>query len=152
MAWVEKDHNDHPVSTPLLCAGLHQTRLPRATSRLALNASRDEASTTSLGNQRNSRGARSLLFYTIKHWTIQMFRASFLQIIVGGRKQDQELFLSPYISRYECGREVAILGLFYLFLVPNTRTNWICHAPHLQCWPAICCSELHVCMNGTSSQ
>jgi len=20
MAWVEKDHNDHPVSTPLLCA------------------------------------------------------------------------------------------------------------------------------------
>jgi len=28
----------------------HQTRLPRATSRLALNASRDGASTTSLGN------------------------------------------------------------------------------------------------------
>ena len=28
----------------------HQTRLPRATSSLALNASRDEASTTSLGN------------------------------------------------------------------------------------------------------
>ena len=28
----------------------HQTRLPRATSSLALNASRDQASTTSLGN------------------------------------------------------------------------------------------------------
>ena len=28
----------------------HQTRLPRATSSLALNASRDGASTTSLGN------------------------------------------------------------------------------------------------------
>jgi len=40
MAWVEKDHNDHRVSTPL----------PRATSSLALNSSRDGASTTSLGN------------------------------------------------------------------------------------------------------
>ena len=38
---------------PLLCAELpttKQTRLPRATSSLALNASRDGASTTSLGN------------------------------------------------------------------------------------------------------
>ena len=26
MAWVEKDHNDHRVSTPLLCAGLPTTR------------------------------------------------------------------------------------------------------------------------------
>jgi len=26
MAWVEKDHNDHLVSTPLLCAGLPATR------------------------------------------------------------------------------------------------------------------------------
>jgi len=26
MAWVEKDHNDHPVSTPLLCAGSPTTR------------------------------------------------------------------------------------------------------------------------------
>ncbi len=26
MAWVEKDHNDHQVSTPLLCAGLPTTR------------------------------------------------------------------------------------------------------------------------------
>ena len=25
-AWVEKDHNDHPVSTPLLCAGSPTTR------------------------------------------------------------------------------------------------------------------------------
>ena len=25
-AWVEKDHNDHVVSTPLLCAGLPTTR------------------------------------------------------------------------------------------------------------------------------
>ena len=23
MAWVEKDHNDHLVSTPLLCVGYH---------------------------------------------------------------------------------------------------------------------------------
>jgi len=29
---------------------IHQTRLPRATSSLALNASRDGASTASLGN------------------------------------------------------------------------------------------------------
>jgi len=26
MAWVGKDHNDHPFSTPLLCAGLPTTR------------------------------------------------------------------------------------------------------------------------------
>ena len=26
MAWVEKDHNDHPVSTSLLCAGSPTTR------------------------------------------------------------------------------------------------------------------------------
>jgi len=26
MAWVGKDHNDHQVSTPLLCAGLPTTR------------------------------------------------------------------------------------------------------------------------------
>ena len=26
MAWVEKHHNAHPVSTPLLCAGLPTTR------------------------------------------------------------------------------------------------------------------------------
>jgi len=42
MAWVEKDHNVHLVSTPLLCAG--QARLPRAISSLALNAPRDGAS------------------------------------------------------------------------------------------------------------
>ena len=52
MAWVEKDHNDHRVSTPpAMCRVTnHQTRLPRATFSLALNASRDGASTTSLGN------------------------------------------------------------------------------------------------------
>jgi len=26
MAWVEKDHNDHVVSIPLLCAGSPTTR------------------------------------------------------------------------------------------------------------------------------
>jgi len=26
MAWIEKDHNDHLVSTPLLCAGSPTTR------------------------------------------------------------------------------------------------------------------------------
>ena len=52
MAWVEKDHNDHRVSTPpAMCrVANHQTRLPRATSSLTLNASRDGASTASLGN------------------------------------------------------------------------------------------------------
>ena len=52
MAWVEKDHNGHLVSTPLLMCRVanHQIRLPRATSSLALNASRDGAFTTSLGN------------------------------------------------------------------------------------------------------
>jgi len=36
---------------PAMCrVANHQTRLPRATSSLALNASRDGASTTSLGN------------------------------------------------------------------------------------------------------
>ena len=51
MAWVEKDHNDHPVSTPCCGQGCQpQDQLPRATSSLALNASRDGASTASLGN------------------------------------------------------------------------------------------------------
>ena len=52
MVWFEKDHNDHLVSPPpAMCrVANHQTRLPRATSSLALNASRDGASTTSLGN------------------------------------------------------------------------------------------------------
>ena len=53
MAGAEKDHNDHLVSPPppAMCRVTnHQTRLPRATSSLALNAYRDGASTTSLGN------------------------------------------------------------------------------------------------------
>jgi len=42
---------DHPVPTPAKCrVANQQTRLPRATSSLALNASRDGASTASLGN------------------------------------------------------------------------------------------------------
>ena len=48
MAWVEKEKGFNP---PAMCRVVnHQTRLPRATSSLALNASRDGASTTSLGN------------------------------------------------------------------------------------------------------
>jgi len=36
---------------PAMCrVAIHQTRLPRATSSLALNAYRDGVSTTSLGN------------------------------------------------------------------------------------------------------
>ena len=51
MAWVEKDHSDHLVPTPC-CVQVanQQTRLPRATSSLALNACRERASTTPLGN------------------------------------------------------------------------------------------------------
>ena len=46
MTWVEKDHNP-----PAMCrVANHQTRLPRATSSLALNASRDGESPASLGN------------------------------------------------------------------------------------------------------
>ena len=52
MAWVEKDHSEHRVpNPPAMCRVTNQqTRLPRATSSLALNASRDGASTASLGN------------------------------------------------------------------------------------------------------
>ena len=51
MAWVEKDYNDHQFQPPATCrVANQQTRLPRATSSLALNASRDGASTTSLDN------------------------------------------------------------------------------------------------------
>ena len=37
MAWVEKDHNDHPVSIPSAVCGVanHQTRLPRTSYSLA---------------------------------------------------------------------------------------------------------------------
>ena len=45
MAWVEKDHNDHLVSTPLLCAGSQTTRPgcpePHPAWHSSLNASRD---------------------------------------------------------------------------------------------------------------
>jgi len=51
MAWVEKDHNDHQLQPPAVCrAANQQPRPPRATSSLALSASRDGASTASLGN------------------------------------------------------------------------------------------------------
>ena len=52
MAWVENYLKEHVVSTPLLWDRVanHETRLPRATSSLASNASRDGASKTSLGN------------------------------------------------------------------------------------------------------
>ena len=51
MAWVEKDYNDHQFQPPAMCRVTNQqTRLPRATSSLALNAFRDGASTASLGN------------------------------------------------------------------------------------------------------
>jgi len=52
MAWVEKDLKDHLVPTPCYVCRVtnQQTRLPRATSSRALNASRDGASTASLGN------------------------------------------------------------------------------------------------------
>ena len=48
MAWVEKEKGFNP---PAMCRVVnHQTRLPRATSSLALNASWDGASTASLGS------------------------------------------------------------------------------------------------------
>ena len=46
MAWVEKDHNAHLAPNPAVCrVANQQPRLPRATSSLALNASRAGAST-----------------------------------------------------------------------------------------------------------
>ena len=51
MAWVEKNLKKYAVSS-LPATGRvsnHQARLPRDTSSLALNASRDGASTTSPG-------------------------------------------------------------------------------------------------------
>ena len=51
MAWVEKDHNAHQFQPPAMCRVTNQQpRLPRATSSLALSASRDGASIASLGN------------------------------------------------------------------------------------------------------
>jgi len=47
MAWVEKDHNDHRVSTPLLCAGSPTSR-PGCPEPHP--ASKDGSSTASLGN------------------------------------------------------------------------------------------------------
>ena len=50
MAWVENDHSDHCFNPPAIGRVTnHQTRLPRATSSLALNVSRDGASTASVG-------------------------------------------------------------------------------------------------------
>jgi len=42
MAWIAKNHNAHPVPTPCYVQVTNQqTRLPRATSSLVLNASRE---------------------------------------------------------------------------------------------------------------
>ena len=55
MAWIRRDLKDH--GCPTLLPGratnlpIYQPRLPRAPSNLALNTSRDGASTTSLGSQ-----------------------------------------------------------------------------------------------------
>ena len=52
----------HP---PAMCkVANHQTRLPRATSSLALNASRDGASTASLGNRRRA-GPNQVCLFTV---------------------------------------------------------------------------------------
>ena len=65
MAWVEKDHNDIWFQPPAMCrVANQQTRLLRATSSLALNASRDGASTISLGNLFHS---SFLLFFPLIH-------------------------------------------------------------------------------------
>jgi len=50
LAWVEEDHNDHLVSAPPCCLQGCKPGCSRATSSLALNASRHGASTASLGN------------------------------------------------------------------------------------------------------
>jgi len=50
MAWIEKDLEDHLVSTPLLCAGLPTTRPGCPEPHPAWIPSRDGASRTSLGN------------------------------------------------------------------------------------------------------
>ena len=47
MAWVEKDHSDHLVSTPLLCAGLPDQA---AQSHIQPGVECLQGSTTSLGN------------------------------------------------------------------------------------------------------
>jgi len=50
MAWVEKDHNAHQFQPPAMCRVTNQqTRLPRATSSLALNASRGWSTHSLLG-------------------------------------------------------------------------------------------------------
>ena len=46
----------------------HQTRLPRATSSLALNASRDGASTNSLGNLFQCVSKAKMYFSALKDW------------------------------------------------------------------------------------
>jgi len=54
MAWVGRDLKDREAPPPLPGRAtnlpIYLTRLPRAPSHLALNTSRDGASTTSLGN------------------------------------------------------------------------------------------------------
>jgi len=47
MAWVEKDHNDHQVSTPLLCAGSPTTR-PTTNNQAA--QSPDQAAQRQIGH------------------------------------------------------------------------------------------------------
>lgn len=51
LAWAGRGHKAHPVPTPYYSlVATHQIRLPRAPSNLDFNATRDGASTSSLGN------------------------------------------------------------------------------------------------------
>ena len=54
MARVGRDLRDHEAPTPMPQAGPPASRLPRAPSNLALNTSRDGASTASLGSLFNT--------------------------------------------------------------------------------------------------
>jgi len=51
MVWVGRTFKDHAVQSPVLGRDTsHQTRLPKAPSKLVLSISRDGAATASLGN------------------------------------------------------------------------------------------------------
>ena len=63
MAWVEKDHNAHPVPTPAMCrVSNQQSRLPRATSSLALeNQTRKRQNQKTHNRKKTQTGAAELL-------------------------------------------------------------------------------------------
>ena len=124
---LEGTFKDHPV--PIPCCGLgapHQVRLSKATSNLALDTSRDGASTTSLGSQCQDLAALGVENFLLTS-NLNLLSFSFKPLCL-------VLPLSDHVkSQYQTPITVTIQYIFWcigsgwtasgLLIIPNTRQN-----------------------------